>query len=522
MKQLLPAFLGALDNSIVSTALPRIGSTFAASNKVELVFTCYVITFAAFQGLWARCSNIFGSKFTVFVVIIVFVLGSILSGASNSINMFLVCRALTGMGAGGTFSLAGIIIADLVSIRERGKYQGFISAVFALSALVGPVVGGVFVDRVSWRWCFYIQIALGMITIPTLAITIKLPRPKGNMWQKLATIDWLGTFFMATATVFLLLPTNLGGNLLPWTSPLVITSYALSILSTVAFLYIEANYAKQPIVPPYLWKNNNVVTLLCINIFMGMTFWTLLFYLPIYFQIIEHETATTAGLIMIPLEAGIFISSNITGILVSRFGRYRPYISTGAGIAVVGTCLSLLLSNNSSRTIHVGVLLVCGLGLGQLFPCLIVAIQAAVERKDLATVTALHTFFRMIGSGVGVAINGALFQNQLKNALERSTVPERFVEVAVSSAQRIVDLPEEYRTVVEDIYLDSMKTVFKATVPMAAIMFLLTFNLRHVSLNGKGTGPSSSAEPQSAAVANSRVDPATMETVESEFKVDEK
>ncbi|KAF9352542.1 hypothetical protein BGX34_012104 [Mortierella sp. NVP85] len=493
MKQLFPAFSAvaltmlkaAMDNSIVSTALPKIGTDFEGSNRVELVFICYVITFNAFQGLWARCANVFGRKFTVFLVIALFDLGSILSGASTSMNMFLGCRALTGMGAGGIFSISGIIIADIVSIRDRGKFHGFISAVFATAALVGPVVGGAFVDRVSWRWCFYIQIALAVITLPALALTIKLPRPKGNMWEKLATIDWAGTFFMAAATVFLLLPTNLGGNLYPWGSTLVITLYALAVPTIAAFLYVEANYAKQPIVPPYLWRNRNVVTLFCINIFMGMTFWTLIFYLPIYFQIIEHETATAAGVTMITLEAGIFISSNICGVLLSKYGRFRPFITIGSAVGAIGIGLCLVLANTSSKAVHVSVLLVCGLGLGPLFPCLIVALQASVERKDLATVSALHNFFRMSGSGFGVAINGALFQNQLRNALERSNVPKEFVAMAVSSARRIVEIPVEYRGFVEGVYLDSMRTVFKATIPMVLIMFLLTFNLKHVRLNSK-------------------------------------
>ncbi|KAF9906647.1 hypothetical protein BX616_000666 [Lobosporangium transversale] len=396
MRQLMPAFLGvaltmfmaALDNSIVSTALPRIGTEFAGSNKVELVFTCYIITANAFQ---------------VFLVVGIFVLGSILSGASRSMNMFLGCRALTGTGAGGIFSLANIIIADLVSIRDRGKYQGFISAVFGISALLGPVMGGAFVDKVSWRWCFYIQVALGAITLPTMAIMLKLPRPKGNVWEKLKAIDWAGTFFMAI------------------------------------------------------------------------------------FTIVEHETATAAGLTMIPLEAGIFISSNIAGILVSKYGKYRPYIFTGTGGALIGIGLCLVLATTSSKIIHVVILLVSGLGIGQLFPCLIVAIQASVERKDLATVSALHNFFRMSGSGFGVAINGALFQNHLKNGLRDAQVPAELAAMAISSSQKIVHLPVEWRGIVEAIYLDSMKTVFKATIPMAAIMFLLTFNLKHVRLNIKST-----------------------------------
>ncbi|KAF9127494.1 hypothetical protein BGW39_005828 [Mortierella sp. 14UC] len=515
LRQLAPAFLGvamtmfmaALDNSIVSTALPKIGTQFEASNKVELVFTCYVITFNAFQGLYGKMSNVFGRKPTVFFAISIFCTGSVLSGVSQSMNMFLGARALTGIGAGGIFSLANIIIADLVSIRDRGKYQGFISAVFAISALVGPVMGGAFVDKVSWRWCFFIQLALAVITIPTMAAMLKLPRPKGDIWSKIKAIDWAGTFFMAISAVFLLLPTNLGGNLYAWNSPLIITLYGLAVPSILAFLWIEAKHAEHPIVPPYLWKNHNVVTLLSINIFMGMTFWSLMFYLPIYFQIIEHETATNAGLTMIPLEAGVFISSNIAGILVSKYGKYRPYIFTGTGIAVVGICLCLVLAETSSKVIHVVVLFVCGMGVGQLFPTLIVAIQASVERTDLATVSALHNFFRMTGSGFGVAINGALFQNNLNSGLDRSGVPVKWTSLAKSSAQKIVEIPELYRTTVEDIYLESMKTVFKATIPMAVMMFLLTFLIRHVRLNVKAAPATLEPEKaESAAAAEKRME----------------
>ncbi|KAI8363200.1 major facilitator superfamily domain-containing protein [Mortierella sp. GBAus27b] len=523
MRQLLPAFLGvaltmfmaAVDNSIVSTALPRIGTEFNASNKVELVFTCYIITFNAFQGLYGKMSNVFGRKPTVFVAITFFVLGSILSGAAQNMNMFMGCRAIAGIGAGGIFSLSNIIVADLVSIRDRGKFQGFISAVFAISALVGPVMGGAFVDRVSWRWCFFIQVALAIITIPTMAIMLKLPRPKGNTWEKIKSIDWAGTFLMALLAVFLLLPTNLGGNLYPWNSPLVITMYALAIPTIIAFVIVETKFAKNPIVPSYLWKNRNVCVLLSLNVFMGMTFWSLMFYLPIYFQIVEHETATSAGLTMIPLEAGIFIASNVVGIMVSKFGKFKPFIFGGTALAVTGIGLCLVLADASSKAIQIVVLFVCGCGIGPLFPCLIVAIQASVERKDLATVSTLNNFFRMTGSGFGVAINGALFQNHLNSQLERSNVPREWAELAKSSAQRIASIPDdEIRHTVEEIYLQSMKTVFTALIPMAAMMFLLTFGVQHVRLNAKAATPSTS-EKEKAGTETSTGASAAVEEIKS-------
>lgn len=191
---------------------------------------------------------------------------------------------------------------------------------------------------------------------------------------------------------------------------------------------------------------------------------------------------------MIPLEAGIFIASNLVGILVSKFGKFKPFIFGGTALAVIGIGLCLVLADSSSKAIQVVVLFICGCGIGPLFPCLIVAIQASVERKDLATVSTLNNFFRMTGSGFGVAINGALFQNHLNSALQNSIVPQEWAELAKSSAQRIVEIPDtEYRQVVEEIYLQSMKTVFKALIPMAAMMFVLAFWIQHVRLNAKAT-----------------------------------
>ncbi|KAF9582704.1 hypothetical protein BGW38_010866 [Lunasporangiospora selenospora] len=478
-------FMAALDNSIVSTALPRIGTEFESSNKVQLAFSCYVILSNAFQGLWGRSSNIFGPKPIVFVTIVIFVIGSVLAGASTSMEMFLVSRALIGMGAGGMFSLSSIIIAELVSVRDRGKYQGFISSVFAISALSGPVLGGTFVDKVTWRWCFYIQVALAVVTVPTMAIMLKLPRPKGSTVEKLKSIDWLGALLMAMVTLFLLLPTNLGGNLYPWNSPLIITSYVLAVLSAILFLHVEAKHAKQPIVPPYLWRNRNVTSLFSLNVFMGMTFWTLIFFLPIYFQIVVKETATAAGLAMIPLEVGIFISSYLAGVLITRYGKCLPYIYSGTGFTLLGIGLCLLLAQTPSKAIHLVVLFICGCGIGQLFPSLIVAIQASVDRKDIATVSALNFFFRMTGSGLGVAINGAIFQNRLAAALVQQGVPEAYAQLARLSAQRLGEIPDAYRGVVELVYLDSIRAVFRATIPMASAMFLLTFLVRHVHLGDK-------------------------------------
>ncbi|ORZ01860.1 major facilitator superfamily domain-containing protein [Lobosporangium transversale] len=512
--------MAALDSNIASIALPRIGTEFRGSNRIELAFTCYVITFNAFQGLYGKMSNVFGRKLTVLVAIAIFATGSFLSGASQSMNMFLICRAVAGAGVGGIFSLTYIIIADLVSIRDRGKFQGFISGVFAIAALVGPALGGAFVDKLSWRWCFWIQVGLAVVTVPIMLITLKLPRPRGTIWDKIKSIDWTGTLLMALVAVFSLLPTNLGGNLYPWNSALVIVMYSLVLPTITAFLYVEAKCADQPIVPPYLWRNRNVVVLLSINVFMGMTFWSLTFYLPIYFQIIEHETATVAGLTMIPLEAGIFISSNIAGALATKFGKFKPSLFLGTGIAVIGVGLCLVMANTSSKVFHVVTLFICGLGIGPLFPCLIIAIQAAVERKDLAIVSALLSFFRMTGSGFGVAINGALFQNRLSNSLKASSVPREWAELATVSAHKIIEIPAEYRGIVEKIYLDSMKTVFKAMIPMTGMMFILTFGIQHVRLDPKTTTPTNPQQQQGKKKdRNEDSDDENMEVVVSDIDV---
>ena len=219
---------------------------------------------------------------------------------------------------------------------------------------------------------------------------------------------------------------------------------------------------------------------------------------------------------MIPLEAGIFISSNAAGILVSKFGKYRPIIFVATCLSATGIGLCLVLADTASKAIQVVILFVCGLGIGPLFPCLIVAIQASVERKDLATVSALHNFFRLTGSGFGVAINGALFQNQLRTLLTLNQVPEQIAQMAISSAQKIVDLPLEYRDTVEWVYLNSMKLVFKATIPMAAMMILLTFNIRHVRLNSKN--PASNTSTNTTSLKDKVQQPQQVEAIMSQEK----
>lgn len=487
---MLAIFLSSLDQTIVSTALPTIASQFNSLNNVSWVATSYLLTSTAFQPLYGKFSDIFGRKAILLFAVGVFTLGSILCGAAQSMVMLIVCRALAGLGGGGIMSIAMIIVSDIVSLRDRGKYQGFFGGAFALSSVLGPLLGGVFTDHASWRWAFYINIPIAAITILTTIFFLRLPVPKGSLKEKLRRIDYVGTVLLIGAVVLLLLATNWGGSTYPWNSGPIIGCYIGGGVLAIGFIIVEGWFAREPIAPGRFFRMRDVIINFLALFFLGMSFFGLIFYLPMFFQVLRGDSATIAGLETLPFIGGLLVASIGGGFLVSKTGMAKPFMIIGAAFLILGTGLLSSLDVNSNRGKQLGYQVFAGLGIGFVLQTATVAVQAAVDIKDMASATALLTFFRSIGGVVGIAIVGAIFNNKLSSGIiaRLPSLPLEDIEKLVNSVEAIHQSPPDVRDAAILAYMEAFHLVYTICIPFAGIAFLLFLGLRSNKI-AKNTPP---------------------------------
>ncbi|RUS15319.1 major facilitator superfamily-domain-containing protein [Endogone sp. FLAS-F59071] len=517
----LSVFVTSLDQTIVSTSLPRIASDFAALDQISWVGTGYLLTSTAFQPLYGKFSDIFGRKATFLFALIIFEIGSILCGydilrkrdaAQNMIMLVIVSlpnirhvvngsiniralakclsfllspnlqfRAFQGIGGGGIMSMAMIVISDIVSMRDRGKYQGVIGACYGLSSVIGPLIGGAFTDDISWRWNFYLNLPIGGLAIAVIVFFLQLPQPKSSMREKIARIDFLGTITLICACVAILLAVQWGGNTYAWNSAIIISLFVVGVVLIGALVIIETYYAKEPIIPGYLYSQRTPLSLFVTSCLVGMAFFTLIYYLPVYFQVVEGESATSSGLELIPLMVGLIICNIFSGRLVSRTGRYRIFIIGGMAITTVGAGLLSTWKANSSRGEQIGYLLICGVGFGLSMQTITLAAQASVTYKDVAVITTLVSFWRTIGGVLGVAIAGSIFNNKLSSELTalNLTIP---IGLAENSVAFVHDLRFPIKNQVIDGYVASLDIVYAVAIPQSGAAFLASLFLQHFAL----------------------------------------
>ncbi|KAK3820204.1 MAG: major facilitator superfamily domain-containing protein [Benniella sp.] len=477
----MATFLASLDGTIIATALPRIASDFSAQSQMSWVATAYLLTYNAFQPLYGKFSDIFGRKAMILFASITFMVGSAGAGGATTMTMLIVFRAIQGLGGSGLLSIVLIIISDIFPLEDRPKYQSIIWSVFGISSVVGPLLGGVFVEQISWRWCFLINLPLGVVTILSVLVFLRLPFERQDLKTQLARIDYAGTALVIIAVICLLLPITWGGT--PehaWNSPEIIALFCVSVVLIGLLIWVE-HKAIEAIIPPRLFLNKTVSVLFGVNFLTGMGFLGVIFYSPIYFQVVKGASATASGLQLLPMVMGLVVSSIASGAMMSKIKDYRIFIWVGTTMMSIGIGLCMLFDAHSGMGQQIGFLLIVGLGIGLILQTCMLAAQAAVEKEDMAIATALCGFFNSIGGGIGIAMCSALFNNHLMANILRMPLETQAVLAQYHVFEEITavqELPPAVKAEVIEAYVDTFQFIFKCITPIACAAFLLSLLIR--------------------------------------------
>jgi len=478
---LLAMLLASLDQTIVATALPTIVADLGGLGQLSWVVTAYLLGATISMPLWGRISDLYGRKRLFQAAIVVFLAGSALSGVAQSLGELIGFRALQGLGAGGLMTLAMAIVAELVSPRERGRYQGYIQMVFVLASVAGPLLGGIFVDALSWRWVFYVNVPIGVVALALISTTLHLPATSGR-----ARVDYLGAALLAGALTCALLVTTWGGREYAWGSPEILGTAAGAVALLVAFVAQERR-APEPILPLRLLRDP-VFDIVALVLFLTTcALFAAMVFMPLFLQVVTGASATRSGLLLLPMLLTAAASTAISGRLISSTGRYKIFPVAGLGLMAVGLLLLAQLDAGSSRATASAYLAVFGLGFGMVSQVLVIAIQNGVDRADLGIATAASNLFRSLGGSAGVALFGAIFASRLDLWLPRE-VPAGGTRVDAASLQASPEslgaLPAAVRDGVADAVAHSLSTVFLVATPVAVLGLLVVLMLRERPLGG--------------------------------------
>jgi EmrB/QacA subfamily drug resistance transporter len=484
---LLGLLLAALDQTIVSTALPTITGDLGGLQHVSWVVTAYLLTSTIAALLYGKLGDLFGRKLIFQTAIVIFLVGSALCGLAQNMTELIAFRALQGLGGGGLIVTSQAIIADVVSPRERGRYSGLFGGVFGLASVAGPLLGGFLVDSISWRWVFYVNLPVGALALVMTAVALTVPPERGR-----ARIDWLGAALLTVGVSSLVLGLSWGGTTYPWGSARIIGLFVVAVVGLGLFLAAERR-AAEPVVPLSLFGNRVFSTTSAIGFIVGFALFGSVIFLPQYLQIVRGANATESGLQLLPLMAGLLITSIGSGALVTRFGRYKVFPIAGTAIMAVGMLLLSRLGVHTAMAVVYGSMLVLGLGLGCVMQVLVIAVQNSVEPRDVGTATSGATFFRSIGGSVGTAVFGTIFANRLATELAALGAGAQRLPAAGGQAVRLSPdalraLPAQVRSGYLEAYATALHPVFLAAVPLCLIAFAVAWIVPEMRLRTAAGG----------------------------------
>ncbi|MFG2047552.1 MDR family MFS transporter [Micromonospora sp. NPDC048935] len=497
--------LAALDQTIVGTALPTIVGELGGINHYSWVVTAYLLASTASTPLYGKMADLYGRRPVFLFSIGTFLVGSLLAGLSQNMTQLIVTRGIQGLGAGGLLTLAFTIISDVVSPRERGRYQGLFGAVFGISSVAGPLVGGYFAET-DWRWIFYINVPLAVLAIVVCYHVMRLiPFERRDH-----SIDWLGAGLLVAGVSALLLALSWGGNEYAWGSGVIITLFVVGAVLGVLFVLQEARVA-EPILPLRLFRSATFALANAALLIIGLVMFGSIIFIPLYLQIVKGASPTRSGLLMLPMMAGIIITSILTGRAMTRIGRYKWFPVAGSATLLVGMFLFTRLAVSTSLWVAFGYMVVIGIGLGLCMQSLILAVQNAVSVRDLGAGTSSATFFRSLGGSFGVAILGTVLSSRLTSGLgdrlpgaiaqlppqeQAAVAASGGTNISINDPATILALPGPVRAAIQGAFVDALDMVFLTAGLIAIVAVVVTLTLPNTQLRGAGPqGATGGADP---------------------------